>query len=291
MKRWMIPVAILALATPALAQDSFDLPFPMQSLADDIAAGNREEAIRRIDMVDTISMGPPLVSSSRDFVDRLLGCSIAESSEQYRSTDMSLIETKWSCDAGTYHVLLSNSAGSPYVTVADFQTEESLQTRRVQPPPIAVRPAPPVLTAEQRERIRRVETAQRLTICNALGQALIDGDASGLQEVSNERTRYMFGFHDPFTSTMVVEEDGTSEAAAQVMIDAALAAVGMPDGYECDENNTMGIVRWNFSSADRSLFAFPREYNGELTLVSLRFANRERLLEAQAMNAEMQEAQ
>lgn len=290
-------VAAAAMAVPAAAQEEAPVSPLVLALIDDIVAGDREAAIGRIDMVETLDFGPRLVTTPGEFVDRMLGCAMNEASSREFYGRLRMFTTKWTCADGDYEIMFAHQDGSPYVTVANFRdparlAEEAADTRgAVRPPPAP--PAPPRrnLTDEERAARDAAITAYRVQACNLLGQAVLDGDASGLEVISTQRSRYMFGFHDPFASTMVVEVDGNGFPAAQRMVDAALEALGTPKDYSCVTEDFGIMVRWEFSPQDRALFAMPTLTGESISLVSMRYATREKLIEAQQRNAELEAAQ
>lgn len=294
----LAPAAIFALSSPASAQQQVDYPAPLQALLDDLAEGNGDAAAGRIDVVESLSGGPRIVRNSREFVDRMLGCTVTDVTEGTLGPDFRLFRTVMRCEDGDYNVIFGHEAGSPYVSIAEFQDPATIADLAANPRlPSIPPPAPPVLveqraeSTEERARRQQMEQARQDRACAALGQAMLDGDASKLSAMGIAQSRYVFGFHDPFASTMVVEQDGNGPDAAQKMIDSAREATGVPESYECVQENIGLLVRWTFEPADRALFAMPNLSGSVVTSVVTRYATRDKLLEAQQRFQEMQEAQ
>ena len=294
----LAPAAMFALASPTSAQEQVKYPAPLQALLVDLAAGNKDAAAGRIDVVESLSGGPRIVTNQREFVDRMLGCTVTEVTEGSLGDDFRLFRTVMRCKDGDYKVVFGHEAGSPYVSIAEFQDPATIADLAANPPlPSIPPPAPPVLverraeSAEERASREQMEQDRQDRACAALGQAMLDGDAARLSAMGIDRSRYVFGFHDPFASTLVVEQDGNGPDAAQAMIDAAREATGVPETYECVQENIGLLVRWTFEPADRMLIAMPNLSGSVVTNVVTRYATRDKLLEVQQRFQEMQEAQ
>lgn len=280
----LLSAAALAFAGPLWAEGN-DPPArtPVDDLADHLAKGQRDEAIRIVARVETMTGLPRIVTTPTAFVDRMMGCEMTHNKAVPLGKDY-YHKTRWKCDDGEYHVDMFTLTGRPIVEVAEFSDPARIASLAANPRPTVPPPAPPAppknpqILARQQAEARAVATQ----LCNALGTAMVSGKADGLADLTTEQSRYVFAFHDPFAKAQFVERDGEGLTAAQEMIDHARNVLGKPRKFTCNGS----MVKWDYGRTDRTGFAFFTSRGGKIGTVDMRYGTREKLFEAQRNAAE-----
>lgn len=122
--------------------------------------------------------------------------------------------------------------------------------------------------------------AEQAALCERLGATLVSGEVDPQADWGNPQSRFIFGFHNPFYSRNIVETDGEGLAGAYRMLARARETLGNPRGYTCEATGFTHIVRWEYDAEDRRGFAFVTVGPGNRAMIDMRYATRERLIEA-----------
>lgn len=214
-------VASLA-SQPALAQDSpARIPPRVTQLLDAMAQGDRAAAVARLDRVEMLGLRQQVIRTPVAFVDALAACGRAQVEIERIDREATRVRALFPCPDGNREAILSQTTGQPYVTVDNIftlaETAQRISERQKHPaeevtapanpapsralpvmvPPAAPPPRSPEETA-RRERIAREIDARNALACQAIGQAVMDNDASGLAQMVGPQSNFGLVFFDPF---------------------------------------------------------------------------------------------
>ena len=95
----------------------------IDALQQDIVAGKRDEAIAKIDEVESISGRPLPVANPTEFVDALKGCTVSGYGDVMQTSTHWLIHTEWACPSGKIETFLATLDHHTKVTIGGFQAK------------------------------------------------------------------------------------------------------------------------------------------------------------------------
>ncbi|MEM6475532.1 MAG: hypothetical protein AAF687_05135, partial [Pseudomonadota bacterium] len=227
---------------------------------------------------ESLSGLPRIVTTPAAFVDRMLGCSMTDKNSRQFGIESTSHRTTWQCEDGEYRVDFFTLKDKPYVEVAEFADAERVAELKANIARPSMPPPAPPFDIKAFERNRAKQKAMDAKVCNALGEAVVSGSAEGLADFTNEKSRFAFGFYNPFTKATMVESDGDGPAAAQPWVDYVRETLGAPNSFTCDNQ----MLKLDLGRSDRTGFAFFGSWQDAILSVDMRYATREKLLKARS---------
>ena len=264
--------ALLSVATPIAARaDGVPASGNAQvdALVGDIQRGNRDAAIGRISEIDTLSGTSRLASTATEFVDRLLRCTAVS----VKPTAMqSMVNITWNCPSGKYVSAIDWEFNKPYLIVAEFQDEATMEAARRRP---LTMPPPPLITGPTK---KVAPLTADLAVLNAFASSVVDGSYTAKSNLVSPRARVSLGYRDVAAHVTVVELDGNGPAALIAQTQGAYERTGHPVAVSCEAKEYLGFCRFSFKSPDSLLIAMVSTRDGEISSLQYIYMTRAQAL-------------
>jgi hypothetical protein len=95
----------------------------IDALSSDIVAGNREDAIAKIDEIQSISGAPLQIANPSEFVDALKGCTVSSYHNNVSTASHEFVITEWNCPSGKVETLLGTLPHHSKVTIGNIEAK------------------------------------------------------------------------------------------------------------------------------------------------------------------------
>ena len=237
-------------------------------LIEDLEAGNSEAAVARIRSIETLTGRPRLVTTSRQFVERMRGCKLVSRNGSGEPT-FKIERTEWACTDGAYEVAFVGEPGTSYVTVAEFSDPTRVAERKARP---AVAPPAPMIMAPPTREQQAAQESEQARILEAFGLAVGKGDLANMAAYIAPTTRFALGYRDVANSTTVIEMDGDGIEEGQRQIDWLAETFGQPTSTNCGREGVVARCLLRFAKPG-SVLIFPGIWKGKVLNVQFLYVN------------------